>query len=496
MRWRLSLILTVQAVVVVVLAVGVRTGLIPVGVRGEWRWVRLDDSVRLLWESLALAAAGVAAYAAFVATGLRTASRWRSRWSEAGWVAGLWAAAVAVQVAVPIGAPYGYGLTKWAFVNYLPGSTGYFRIARDQAVNDPWRFLARYPEWIRSQDALHIGTHPPGLIVAQCVLLGTMERNPALAGFLNEYMPRSVTDGFRSLDAPVPPPERAALYATALLTLFACAGTVVPLYILARAAIPAPSAWIAAALWPLAPTANLFQPDADTTYPLLSAMAWALTVWAARHQRGTSGLSMTSLGMAAIAGLMMAFGLMFTLAFLPVSLIAGLVIASDRAVRPPVRAALLAAIGVGTLAIVVPGWIVTRANPFVVWSWNLHHHARFYQEFPRSYSLWLWVNPIELAIAIGLPTVIWSFVGLTAPRSVPRIVWCTILTLVLVDLTGRNMGEVARLWMLFIPPFLIAAARGLERLGGGPLTLAATCGLVGLQTLTLQALIQVVYPEV
>ena len=54
-----------------------------------------------------------------------------------------------------------------------------------------------------------------------------------------------------------------------------------PLYLLARAAMPAPSAWAAAALWPLAPAANLFQPVADTTYPLLSTMAWALAAWAA-----------------------------------------------------------------------------------------------------------------------------------------------------------------------------------------------------------------------
>ena len=68
--------------------------------------------------------------------------------------------------------------------------------------------------------------------------------------------------------------------------------------------------------------------------------------------------------------------------------------------------------------------------------------------------------------------------------------------LVLVNLTGRNMGEVARLWMLFTPPLLIAAARGLERLGGGPITLAISCALVGLQALALQAMIQVVYPVV
>ena len=76
----------------------------------------------------------------------------------------------------------------------------------------------------------------------------------------------------------------------------------------------------------------------------------------------------------------------------------------------------------------------------------------------------------------------------------PRAVWATLFVLVLVNLTGRNMGEVARLWMLYMPPFLIAAARGLERVGGGPVALTSTTAMVGLQTLTLQAMIQVVYP--
>ena len=62
------------------------------------------------------------------------------------------------------------------------------------------------------------------------------------------------------------------------------------------------------------------------------------------------------------------------------------------------------------------------------------------------------------------------------------------------NLTGRNMGEVARLWMLFTPPFLVAAGHGFERLGGGPISLAITSALVGLQTLALQSMIQVVYP--
>jgi hypothetical protein len=58
------------------------------------------------------------------------------------------------------------------------------------------------------------------------------------------------------------------------------------------------------------------------------------------------------------------------------------------------------------------------------------------------------------------------------------------------------MGEVARLWMLFMPPLLIAAGSAYERLapGAAPLALGGSIALVGLQTLGLQTMIQVVYP--
>ena len=63
-------------------------------------------------------------------------------------------------------------------MNYFTASTGYYKIAKDQAVADPWRFLAEYSDWIQNQDSLHIGTHPPGLIAVHGFLLRAMERNP------------------------------------------------------------------------------------------------------------------------------------------------------------------------------------------------------------------------------------------------------------------------------------------------------------------------------
>jgi hypothetical protein len=494
---RLVLVLAAQASLVGLVTISVGARLIPLGVPGEWEWLRVREYPS--WDSLLLAATGVSVYAAFVAFGLRKLTPKRSRAFETIWLSGLVLAAVGVQFIVPTGAAPGYDLSKWAAVNYLPGSAGYFQIARRQAAHDPWRFLADYPRWIRNQDVFHVGTHPPGLIVTQCVLLGIMERSPELSGFLVAHMPASVEAGFRVFGNhdrdPLSRNDRAALYATALLTLLACAGTVVPLYLLGRSGLPAPIAWAAAALWPLVPAANLFQPVADTAYPLISTSALALAAWAARLNRAAGRPSLTGLSLAASSGATMAFGMAFTLAFLPVGVIVAVLLLFQSPTPWRRRNLLVLATGAGFLAVLLGGWVTTRANPFVIASWNLRHHAEFYVDYPRTYRVWLFVNFVELIIALGLPSVVLFAVGLFTERaSIPPTFLATLFVLAILDATGRNMGETPRLWLLFMPPLLLVSGLGCRAAGLKPVALFGSVGLLGAQTLALQSMIQVVYP--
>jgi hypothetical protein len=187
-------------------------------------------------------------------------------------------------------------------------------------------------------------------------------------------------------------------------------------------------------------------------------------------------------------------GMLFTLAFLAVGLIvAGMIVTSPR-LSPRWGAIVIATIGVGFVAPLLVGWAVTGADPFETATWNLRNHARFYVEYPRTYRYWFVVNPVELLIALGLPSAVWCAVGFVRPRCVPSSAWMTLLVLVALDLVGRNLGEVARLWILFMPPLLVAAGRGWAWLGSRPWALAATAVLLGLQTVALQAMVQLVYP--
>ena len=487
---------------VLVLALGLRLRWFPLGVPGEWEWLRVKvwpTAIGLVISSLA-----VGFYAGFVAIGFRDLARRKavSRLRECAWVAGLTLAAILAQLFVQAGAADEYDLTKWAYVNYFPSSTGYYKVAHEQMGDAPERFLADYSEWIRNQDSLHIGTHPPGLFVAHWYLARKLREHPGVSSWLTSVMPLATKEGFRQLEilnrVTISQPDRAALFLAGVLTLFASAGTVIPLYLLARAERGALFSWCTAAFWPLASAPVLFQPDADAAYPLLSTAAWALTVWAVRDRsRPAIGILL-----AVTAGAILGIGMFCSLVFLAVGLIVGLILATHFEAAIGRRAALILAVGVGFLAVTGLIWKMTGSNPFVIWWWNQHHHARFYDEFPRTYWAWFIANPIEMAIALGLPTTLWCLIGFgrvgreagQTEVVATRSAWVTLAVLVLLNLVGRNLGEVARLWQLFLPPLLIAAAAGLLRLNGGPRTLGASVALLGLQTIILQVAIQVVYP--
>jgi hypothetical protein len=482
MRTARLLLTIVPAALLLPLALLLRSRAWPLGVRGEWEWLRLAPD--LAPGDLGLAAIAVLAYAGFAALGLRWLQRRTTPVREGLAVTALLAAALGVQAIVPVGAPQGYGLAKWALVLHLPASTGYYTVARNQ-VHDARQFLAGYPAWIRRQDSLHVGTHPPGLFLVEHALLGTFAARPRLARFVVDAMPATVTAGFRSIAAfePLPLADRATLGLTGALTLLACAATVVPLYALARARLSPRAAWSAAVLWPLVPAAILFQPLPDTAYPLLAATALALAVCGARAP-----------SFAFLAGIVLALGMALTLAFLAVGLAVALVLAADTRVSLRRRALLLLATGLGFLAPTFAFWLATGADPFVIWWWNQRNHARFYVEYHRTYWCWLLVNPVELGLALGIPVTAWALAGLAAGRLAPRVAWATLGVLALLTLSGRSLSEVARLWLPLMPPLLVAAGAGLDRLDVGPGTLAATVTTLGIETLLLQATIQVVYP--
>lgn len=487
MRTRIAIVLLSAFVLVTGLLLAVRSKAVPLGVPGEWEWLRVPVGPTLI--DLALAGLGCLGFAFFVGAGMRSLSRKAGPWREAGWLSALAVLSVGIQGVAQSGAPVGYGLEKWVIALSQKGSNGYFHVAREE-IHDLGTFLSAYPEWIQRQDALHIGTHPPGLVVTQSLLLKTMEGSPPAARFVLEHAPDAVSQAFRYFDtrSPMPTAERATLVLTGLATLVCCGLTVTPLYLLARSSLSAGGAWFASALWSLAPSAILFQPTADTAFPLLSTTAMALAAWSSRLGRWHGP------AMAAACGAMLGLGMQFSLAFLAIGLIVALTFLTAPGLPIRHKSLLILMTGVGFLGVTGVVWLTTSANPWVVWWWNQKNHGRFYVEYPRSYRAWLLANPVELAVGIGLPATTWAGIAWFGPREAPRVSLAAVGTLVLLTIGGRNLSEVARLWLPIMPALLVASGAAMERIGGGPKAVGLTVALTAAQTLGLQAMIQVVYP--
>lgn len=468
------------------LAYATRFSTIPLGVPSEWTWPRLPSGAAgpNWWAGITT----VAVFAAFAVAGLGALAR-PTRARGFAWIAALLFVAPAVHALVQSSAPPGYDVAKWVTLE-LEGASGYLDVAKREAVPDIKQFWQEYPGWVAGQDELHIGTHPPGLILWNAWILSAFESHPWLARRVMEFTPPVVTSALRQILPRSSVAERAVIVLTGFMTLFASALSSVVLYLLGRAWLTPAESWAAATLWVLAPGSIMFQPTADTALTLLATLALALASWSVRLTRPTLNV---------LAGALLAIGMQISLVFLAVGLVAGLVAVTQRATRRQ-RISSFLAIGLGFAFVTGVIWAWSGANPLQTWWHNQQNHARFYVTHPRSYWPWVGWNAVEFAAAVGLPATIGLVVAcIRQPARIPPIVWAILATLVILTASGRSLSEVGRLWLPLAPGLLMASVLGLQGASRGATSgdrwaqLAAVF-FTGLGLLILQSAIQVVYP--
>jgi hypothetical protein len=448
---------------------------ITLGVQGEWEWDRVT-LVEPLAVALLLPTIVGALYLGFVWLGSSRIDR-GGRIGLSLWLAGLAVGGFAWLWVVQEAAPDNYQLSKAVWVLYFRGSSGYFSEAREEA-DDLSTYLARYEQKMREGDVLHLGTHPPGLIVAFRVLLSVCQ-HPVVAKLANATEPESVRTAFVELNQSsrrsktrVTPADRAVLWLAAIAVQAGVALTVVPLFGLLRLFCSRRSSWLAAAFWPAVPAVAVFCPKSDCLYSLLAT--GFVYLW-------LQGLVNRSWLLGILAGAVFWLGMTCSLAMLPVAVIAlvsGMCVAGAHAcdtsganqsgTRSKITRLLhmiwptvAAAAGTFVLACIAVFWICTLNLP-AIWRLNLLNHAGFYNAYPRTYWKWLLVNPLEFVIAAGLPLALlagWSIVRnwRRAGGSCSGITLGWLITFVCLWLSGKNMGEAARLW-IFLMPFLACMA--------------------------------------
>ncbi len=466
---------------------------IPLGIEGEWTWSRIPHSL----ETAITWGAGLLAFSVYVTVAwmgdevlLRPSSRGRRGCLLALLVlaGGLWWNVILMTM------PSAYGYGRVPFVLYYPGPSGYFLQARDDAVDvrsflrDYETLLREYETKLRKEAYLHIGTHPPGLTASIRVLLGACRQSELVRSVLLWSEPAIVRESVREIrrnaaagGEKLSEADEACLWGAACLVEITFLLGAVCLYWLLRLEHAPHVAWRVAAIWPLIPGALVFFPKSDLLFPTLAlacASAWF------------HGLRRRSVALYLLAGAVAWIGMMLSLAIAPVLLLiavatlwmrpwkaeridsANIDIADESLSRRPlVLRGLFSAIGWGAVGFLVPLitiWAWSGLNAFAVWSWNLHNHAKFYEHFTRTWGMWLLLNPVEFAMTLGLPITAFVLVfGLRRVTTVgPRpksvtvslfVAWCLVHGGLW--LAGKNMGEAARLWLVFNPwPMLVLAA--------------------------------------
>jgi hypothetical protein len=230
---------------------------------------------------------------------------------------------------------------------------------------------------------------------------------------------------------------------------------------------------LALALSALIPSLHLFSPYPDLLFPLFAVGAFY--AW----RRALCGGSAT---WAALSGGILVVGLLWSLSL--VVALALLVaytaftawqgaVSGEVQCRP--RGWLRVTLGwAGGFAIcsLLPT-LLFGYDVYGVWRTCLSQHGSFAVLFPRPYWAWTLFNPVEFVTFTGVPISVLLGVAIVtdfrrwwperrrrAPCALP---WALLGVLAALNFSGKNLGEVARLWM-FLMPF--AAASGALMLAG------------------------------
>lgn len=436
---------------------------VPLGISSEWAWPRVPWQPGHPYGFVVAGTAGLL-YLAFVVFG-------RQRFHQSGMLErGLWVNGLIVLAVIMLWntfnlAPGPYGTARAPYVLYYPRMSGYFTQAR-QVEKQAWKdWLGDYDEQMREGDHLHIGTHPPGLI-AMYRLVWRASRNSTFRSAVLATEPYEARESFQSLEVDDPTNRiEATLWFVAFATLVMSQLTILPLYGLLRAFCDANTTWKAIAFWPTVPTVIVFWPKSDLVYPFIAMLFLCSSVWGLKHR--DYWLSILSGGIAWL-------GLVLSLAFSPFLLMFALLTAAETLFNRsiPWKNRLISFCRHGcaiVLGLLLPTLLVYwqfDLNLPMTWWYNYQNHALFYGDFPRTYWAWLLVNPLELAFSLGIPLFLAGMLGMLGAFGQRRPSTSTLLNFVVIPLgvwgllwlSGKNMGEAARLWILLMPLWIVPVA--------------------------------------
>jgi hypothetical protein len=355
---------------------------------------------------------------------------------------------------------------------YSPVSNGYL-LAPAQVDDLGWA-LHHYVDALPTFFSTKPRTHPPGLFLLYAAVNGLFERWDAFSAWL---APIARTWALPHRDWPLLPDHLiASAFATGWLQVGLTALTPLGMFgfvrELGRGRARDGALWSAMAV-PLIPALGLFLSQWDAVYPLLGLLAWALALRAGRR----AGEGRRAWGWWLLAGLVLGFMSWLSYGLLVMAGIVGLH-ALLRAWWPPARPsflpwgarpATLLGLVVMVTVLVLPwlaGWLVWGMRFDELFRASMAQHFELVTS-ARRYALWLWGNPLDLALWLGPGVLMLGVVGsvwawrrwraepwLADVALAAAVFWGMLL---LLNFSGMSRGEVGRLW-LFLMPYPLALA--------------------------------------
>ena len=451
--------------IVLILALGLK---VPFGVPKEWVWqFRTDTRFDPILVFVAIGALATLSGLVLWATDQLRQSGKKFRTV----IAVSLLSAITFRFCIAVMVPQSWQPTPvyWALVIASPAATSFYDEARNLEQQGLSNYLRHYHEQLPSKP-FHAATHPPGL-----PMLFALWRSLAMRPALQRLVPMDETSLtlMREVYVRIAPPLRhdsvypsdAELKATWWVALFCflcgIAALLIWVWLLFQVnpnlSVIALAATVPAMLW--------WQMTVDNVH-LLAIM---LTLVSAFYWQRTR-----SINWATLTGLM--FGVSLWLAFknaIPLACIAFWLIWEDlkEKGRPSIAQwtlVVLLAVGPYLLA-----WLLFGFQPVATFkAASAAHHAQA-GAHARSYLPWVFANLADFAMALG-----GAWLGLVAVRLwawfrqerwQPSICMVTLLVLMLLNLSGMVRGEVARLWMVFVP---LLALESVKSLPARPLELA------------------------
>ncbi|NQT19942.1 MAG: hypothetical protein HQ592_09570 [Planctomycetes bacterium] len=486
-------LLWIAAALTAVAAALVMTGIVRVGVRGQWD-IRPTDNPTWSGLFLAVPALGLVVLLAGAAWGEIESAR---RHEEIITVAMLIVFLVAMQFAV--GALGEFGAQEAFLAIATPPTTNVY-FSEAGKIDDPLEYLRIHDQRAAESENWQLKTHPPGPVLFFYCIRSAVKACPALKNAALGLAEKLIHSNkwrdepaFAFLDRLLDRDAEAAAWLGVALLRFAAALSALPLYLLVRATCGKQKALVSAAVGGLIPSLLLFNTTVDQLYPLIGLAAVLLGYHAAARR---------SMLLNIVAGLVLFVGGMFTISFAVFFVVilvaqAWMLLAGakkDQLVGVLRRFMLMAeCLGIGVLVGMVAVYIASGFDFLAIRSWGrcLSANAAFNATSDRTYVTWLVANPVMFLVFLGVPAAV-LFLGravgegraLIEERKLPAADAMTVAVvsvLAALWLYGANLGEVERLWMPLMP---LCVMIGIGRFGGLDRTGALILiGLQGLQAI-------------